>query len=344
MPIYKVYGCFIRMYKFAGGSIMDINNSSYASLTSMNIARYTKTRNFTEIRGVTFSSCDRRMLPKNEDFISLEDGKFKKYAELKIIEKGCSGSLMYSSQTYKDSSERTDGILNELNGIGSSETLSCGALCYSYMERTVIIERNIEGAEITTLGTYKEERLYYSELQSGSYSGTDNTLKDGFKYNFDGGFTDSEITEAINDIQSRIDKLVSYKNRMTDDAYAKALDTGYERFGKCAGFLADLFGEDALELIPDKEKYEKLFGEIDADEETFVTKAEEKQKNLSEYLNELTKRRKEWLEKTERKNKDSDIMRKYYDMLSVLDKCSYSDLTAMLFFGKTSMLNTETVL
>ncbi len=319
---------------------MDINNTAYASLTSVDIARYTKTKNFTEIRGVTFSkNCDRSMLPKNANLISLNDSKLKKYAEMKIIEKGCSGSLMYSSQTCKDSSERTDGILNELNGIGSSETFSCGALCYSYMERTVIIERNIENAEITTLGTYKEEHLYYSELLSGSYSGTDNTFKDGFKYNFDGGFTDNEVTEAINDVQSRIDKLVSYKNRITDDAYAKELDTGYERFGKCAGFLADLFGEDASGLIPDKENYEKLFGEIDADEETFVDKAKEKQKNLSEYLNILKKSRQEFLEKTERKNKDSDIMRKYRDMLSVLDKCSYSDLTAMLFYGKASMLN-----
>lgn len=308
---------------------MDIKGT-YASQTMLSSAEYT--RNVTAIRGITFrNNCK---VPSKIDGISLEDSNHPIYAEMKIIEKGCSKSLTYSSRTIEDNSERADGILNELNGISGSESLSCGALCYSYMERTVLIERKIGGSEITMLSKYKEERLYYSELLSGSYSVPDSANRDGFKYNFDNGFSGNEVTEALADVQSRIDKLVSYKNRMTDDKYSKALNAGYERFGKCAGFLADFFGENVSELIPDKEGYEKLFGEVDADEKTFACKAEEKRDALSEFLNKLTNLREKWL-----KNQESDTKRKYSDMLSVLDRCAYSELTAMLFFGKTSMLN-----
>ncbi len=308
---------------------MDIKGT-YASQTMISTAKYTK--NFTEIRGVT---CNKNSaVPKNADWVSIEKSNLPTYAEMKIIEKGYSKSLMYSSHTIEDNSERADGILNELNGISGSESLSCGALCYSYMERTVLIERKIGGSEITELSTYKEERLYYSELLSGSYSVPDGTTDDGSKYNYDNGYSENEVTEALADIQNRIDKLVSYKNRMTDEEYSKSLDAGYERFGKCAGFLADLFGETASKLIPDKESYEKLFGEIDADEETFVRKAEEKQDALSEFLNRLTKMREKWLKK-----QGSDTVRKFSDMFSALDRCAYSELTAMLFFGRASMRN-----
>ena len=119
---------------------------------------------------------------------------------------------------------------------------------------------------------------------------TDGTPEKNYKYiRPENGDVDRELVkQALADVQSRSDALrnAEYKCK-----------TNFETYNRCANRFAKAFGIDSSELVLDEDSYDKLFGKIEADEETYLRKWTERAASLRDHHPALSKLRDKAIEK-----------------------------------------------
>lgn len=173
-------------------------------------------------------------------------------------------------------------MLSESESKESAKLIADGTVDFSYLDITLARETMHALANVFKYSHYAEEKSYYQGLLDGK---TDTvTVRDDYKYICpESGEIDREqVKQALAYVQSRIDALINaeYESK-----------TNFETYNKCASGFAKAFGIDSSELVLDEDSYDKLFGKIEADEETYLQKWTERANSLKELHHALTKYR-----------------------------------------------------
>lgn len=172
-------------------------------------------------------------------------------------------------------------MLSEAENKESTKLIADGAVGFAYLDITLARETLRASANVFRYSLYAEEKSYYQGLLDGK---ADTVAKYDYKYICpeNGDIDREQVTQALADVQSRIDALINAEYESKTD---------FETYNKCAGAFAKAFGIDSSELVLDEDSYDKLFGKIEADEETYLQKWEERAKSLQKRHHALTKYR-----------------------------------------------------
>lgn len=179
-------------------------------------------------------------------------------------------------------------MLSEAENKESTKLIADGAVGFAYLDITLASETMHAMVNVFKYSRYAEEKSYYQGLLDGK---TDTvTAHDYYKYvrPENGDIDREQVVQALADVQGRIDALINaeYKSK-----------TNFETYNKCASAFAKAFGIDSSELVLDEDSYDKLFGKIEADEETYLQKWKERAKRLQECHHALSKYREIGLKK-----------------------------------------------
>ena len=171
-------------------------------------------------------------------------------------------------------------MLSESENKESTKLIADGAVGFAYLDITLARE-TLRASAVAMYSCYVEEKSYYQGLLDGK---TDTVAKYDYKYICpeSGEFDREQVIQALADVQSRIDALINAEYESKTD---------FKTYNKCASAFAKAFGIDSSALVLDEDSYDKLFGKIEADEETFLQKWKERLESLRERHNALTKYR-----------------------------------------------------
>lgn len=173
-------------------------------------------------------------------------------------------------------------MLSETENKENAKLIAGGTVGFAYLDITLARETMHAMGNVVMYNCYAEEKSYYQGLLDGK---TDTvTANDNYKYICpESGEIDREqVIQALADVQSRIDALINAEYESKTDL---------ETYNKCASSFAKAFGIDSSEIVLNEDSYDKLFGKIEADEETYLQKWEERAKSLQERHHALTKYR-----------------------------------------------------
>ena len=243
---------------------MVIKGSGVNTFAAMNNTLQKKT-NASPVSGTPFA--------KRFDTFVLSD-LFKKYVNAKGNDDDISAIQKMLSETNNNLDKQTvagTAGLIYMQGALAQEMMYTAAVGYQYAQCT-------------------EEKAYYQSLLNEadeiSTSASVPTAQDHFEYKCpDGGEIDREEAEkALANVQSRID---SFINNNSDSV--RKPERNMEIYNKCASTFASAFDVDKSDVVLDEEDHNKLFGEINADEKSFLQKCKDKMQDLRDRYSSLDK-------------------------------------------------------
>ena len=178
-------------------------------------------------------------------------------------------------------------MLSETENRDSDKLIADGAASFAYLDIVLASETAHAMGNVVRYNCLTEERSYYKGLLEGR---TDGTPEKNYKYiRPENGDVDRELVkQALADVQSRIDALINAEYKCK---------TNFETYNRCANRFAKAFGIDSSELVLDEDSYDKLFGKIEADEETYLRKWTERAASLRDHHHALSKLRDKAIEK-----------------------------------------------
>ena len=241
---------------------MIIRGSGVNTFAAMNEVLQRKT-NTSPISGTPFA--------KRFDTLVLSD-LFKKYANAKGSDDDISAIQKMLSETNNNLDKQavagTAGLIY-MQGALAQEMMYTAAVGYQYAQCT-------------------EEKAYYQSLlnEADGASASVPTAQDYFEYKFpdSGEFDREKVEKALANVQNRID---SFINNNSDTV--RKPERNMEIYNKCASAFASAFDVDISDAVLDEEDHNKLFGEIKADEESFLQKCKDKMQSLRDRYNSLDK-------------------------------------------------------
>ena len=196
---------------------------------------------------------------------------------------------------YSDTKESDNDIsaiqkmLSETNNNLDKKT-AAGTAGLIYMQGALAQEMMYTATVGYQFAQCTEEKAYYQSLLNEA----DRTAKsdpvpptqDYFEYKCpDGGEIDREkVEKALANVQSRIDNFINNNSDLV-----RKPERNMEIYNQCASAFANAFDVDGSDVILDEEDNNKLFGEIKADEESFLQKCKDKMQDLRDRYNSLDK-------------------------------------------------------
>ena len=240
------------------------------------IIRGTEVTNFAAInnmlqRKTNASPVSGTPFAKRFDTLVLSD-LFKKYA-------GAKGS--------NDDISAIQKMLSETNNNLDKQTVT-GTAGLIYMQGALAQEMMYTAAVGYQYAQCAEEKTYYQSLlnEADGASASAPTAQDYFEYKCpdSGEFDREKVENALANVQSRID---SFINNNSDSV--RKPERNMEIYNKCASAFANAFDVDGSDVVLDEEDHNKLFGEINADEENFLQKCKDKMQSLRDRYNSLDK-------------------------------------------------------
>ena len=243
---------------------MIIRGSGVNTFAAMNEVLQRKT-NTSPVSGTPFA--------KRFDTFVLSD-LFKKYVNAKGNDDDISAIQKMLSETNNNLDKQavagTAGLIY-MQGALAQEMMYTATVGYQYAQCT-------------------EEKVYYqsllNEADEAAKSASVPMVQDYFEYKCpDGGEIDREkVEKALDNVQNRID---SFINNNSDSV--RKPERNMEIYNNCANAFASAFDVDKSDVVLDEEDYNKLFGEIKADEESFLQKCKDKMQNLRDRYSSLDK-------------------------------------------------------
>ena len=178
-------------------------------------------------------------------------------------------------------------MLSEAENKESAKLIADGSVGFAYLDITLARETLLASRNVVMYSCYAEEKSYYQGLLDGK---TDTVAKYDYKYICpeNGEFDREQVIQALADVQSRIDALINAEYESKTD---------FKTYNKCASAFAKAFGIDSSALVLDEDSYDKLFGKIEADEETYLRKWTERAASLRDHHHALSKLRDKAIEK-----------------------------------------------
>lgn len=173
-------------------------------------------------------------------------------------------------------------MLSEAENKESTKLIADGTVGFAYLDITLARETAHAMANVLKFNYYAGEKSYYQGLLDGRIDTA--AANDNYKYICpeNGEIDREQVEEALADVQSRIDALINAEYESKTDL---------KTYNKCAGAFAKTFGVDSSKLVLDEDSYDKLFGKIEADEETYYQKWKERLEGIRERHLALTKYR-----------------------------------------------------
>ena len=284
---------------------MIIRGSGVNTFAAMNNMLQRKT-NASSVSGTPFA--------KRFDTLVLSD-LFKKYANAKGSDDDISAIQKMLSETNNNLDKQTvagTAGLIYMQGALAQEMMYTAAVGYQYAQCT-------------------EEKAYYqsllNEADGAATSASAPTAQDYFEYKCpDSGEIDrEEVEKALANVQSRIDSFIN-----NSDSVRKP-ERNMEIYNKCASAFASAFDVDGSDVVLDEEDYNKLFGEIKADEESFLQKCKDKMQSLRDHYSSLDKLMEDCIKKIRSENvgeKRATAIEKAINELSFGN--SYNDILSLI--------------
>ena len=285
---------------------MIIRGSGVNTIAAMNNTLQKKT-NASPVSGTLFA--------KRFDTLVLSD-LFKKYANAKGSDDDISAiqKMLYETNNNLDKQTvaGTAGLIY-MQGALAQEMMYTATVGYQYAQCA-------------------EEKAYYqsllNEVDGSAASDSAPPAQDYFEYKCpDSGEIDREkVEKALDNVQSRIDSFINNNSNSV-----KKPERNMEIYNKCASAFASAFDVDKSDVVLDEEDHNKLFGEIKADEESFLQKCKDKMQSLRDRYNSLDKLMEDSIKKMRSENggeKCAAAIEKAVNELSFGN--SYNDILSLI--------------
>ncbi len=210
---------------------------------------------------------------KRFDTLVLSD-LFKKYVNTKESDDDISAIQKMLSETNNNLDKQTvagTAGLIYMQGALAQEMMYTATVGYQY-------------AQCAEEKTYYQSLLNKADGSAKSYSVP--MAQDYFEYKCpdSGEFDRKKVEKALDNVQSRID---SFINNNYDSV--RKPERNMEIYNKCASAFASAFDVNESDVVLEEEDYNKMFGEIKADEESFLQKCKDKMQNLRDCYSSLDK-------------------------------------------------------